>query len=481
MSVMTRSRDLVPFRGLGIVWKAAVAVLLAGSLFAVPSLADTLEVGPGKRFARIEEANAQARSGDVILVYPRAGGQPYEQTAVYVRQARLTFRGVPGEGSRWVRIDGSGFDYSGAGSTPRAIFQFNAGTDDCVLEGFELSGAHNDSHNGAGVRINQANNVTVRHCSIHHNDMGIMSGGDGSLERGANQLIEFCEIHHNGAAADPGYNHNLYLGGTSVTLRACEVHSSLTGHNVKSRAHHNRVEYCYIHGSANREFDLVDAADTTHPDSHAVLLGNIIVKDPNCGGNRGVIHFGQDGGKEHDGTLHLAFNTIVTAFISPVVDLSAPKAKAQLTGNLVWDADRRQNGQQLIAVRAGASLNNVSGKHNRLGGMFAAIEGTAFGPATNIDPAFRFTAVCRPGPARLPLAARRRPAASHAAQCTAGPVACDARSGRNRRRSAVGLAIPSPGRQTATGNRREFDARCLRPISIIREVTMKLQFLCFYL
>ncbi len=205
---------------------------------------------------------------------------PYERTAVYVRQERLTFRAVPAEGSRWVKVDGSGFDYSGRGSTPRAIFQFNAGTDHCVLEGFELCGAHNDSHNGAGVRINQANHVIVRNCSIHDNDMGIMSNGDGSPERGVNQLIEFCEIHHNGDPADPGYNHNLYLGGTSVTLRFCEVHSSLTGHNVKSRAHHNRVEYCYVHDSANREFDLVDAADTARPDSHAVLLGNIIVKAP---------------------------------------------------------------------------------------------------------------------------------------------------------------------------------------------------------
>jgi hypothetical protein len=371
------------FRRLCSICPAAAAMLLGGCLFAASSPAATLEVGPGKSFSRIEDANAQARPGDVILVYPRGGGLPYEQTAVYVRQARLTFRAVPAEGSRWVKIDGRGFDYSGRGSTPRAIFQFNAGTDHCVLEGFELSRAHNDSHNGAGVRINQANHVTIRHCSIHNNDMGMMSNGDGSLDRGVNQWIEFCEIHHNGDPADPGYNHNLYLGGTSVTLRACEVHSSLTGHNVKSRAHHNRVEYCYIHDSANREFDLVDAADTAQPDSHAVLLGNVIVKDPNCGGNRSVIHFGQDGGKEHDGTLHLLFNTIVTPFMSPVVELSAPLAKTQLTGNLVWDAGRRQNGQQLIVVRAGASLNNASGTHNRFGGMFAALAGTALDPATN--------------------------------------------------------------------------------------------------
>jgi len=68
-----------------------------------------------------------------------------------------------------------------------------------------------------------------------------------------------------------------------VTLSACEVHSSLTGHNVKSRAHFTRVEYCYIHDSANREFDLVDAKATPpSKGSDAVLLGNIIVKNPSA-------------------------------------------------------------------------------------------------------------------------------------------------------------------------------------------------------
>ena len=232
-------------------------------LFALPcsARAATLEVGPGKPLARIEEANAKAQPGDVILVYPRRGGQPYEKTAVFVRQADLTFRAVPGKRRSWVTISGKGFDYSGVGSTPRAIFQFNPGADGCTLEGFELTDAHNDSHNGAGVRINQANHVTVRNCEIHDNDMGIMSNGDGSPRRPSTSGSRTAVIHHNGDLSEPGYNHNLYLGGTSVTLRFCEVYASLTGHNVKSRAHHTRVEYCYVHDSANREFDLVDAAD----------------------------------------------------------------------------------------------------------------------------------------------------------------------------------------------------------------------------
>jgi len=343
-----------------------------------------LEVGPGRAFARIEEANAKAQPGDVILVHPRRDSQPYEGTAVYVRQKELTFRAVPARGARWVTISGKGFDYSGVGSTPRAIFQFNPGADRCTLEGFELAAAHNGAHNGAGVRINQANQVTVRNCAIHDNQMGIMSNGDGSLSTAVNQRIEHCRIFHNGDPADPGYNHNLYLGGTSVTLRFCEVYSSLTGTNVKSRAHHTRVEYCYIHHSANREFDLVDAAETARPESHAVLLGNIIVKDPQCPGNRAVIHFGQDGGQQHDGTLYLAFNTIVSPFISPVVDLSAPKAKAVLVGNLVSDGGDRQSNQVLANARKGADLGGVSGRHNWLSGGFGPVAGTRLDPATNV-------------------------------------------------------------------------------------------------
>ncbi len=339
--------------------------------------AATLEVGPGKPFTRIEEANAKAQAGDVILVYPRTGGRPYNNTAVFVRQKDLTFRGLPGAAKPYVAISGADLDYSGEGSTPRAIFQFNLGADNCTLEGFELSKAHNSSHNGAGVRINQANHVAIRKCSIHGNDMGIMSNGDGSLATAVDQRIENCRIYRNGDPAEPGYSHNLYLGGTSVTLRFCEVHHSLTGHNVKSRAHHTRVEYCYVHHSANREFDLVDAAETARPQSDAVLLGNVIVKDPNCSGNRAVIQFGQDGGKQHDGTLYVALTTIVTPFISPVVELSTSDAKARLLGNVV--ASRiRQAGQKVAGVGhhvlmvGGAAMQNIGGEANWFCGDFSA-------------------------------------------------------------------------------------------------------------
>ena len=369
VSIARGSRNATLTRSLAC---GALTWLLLQTVFHGTVAAATLEVGPGKPFRQIEDANAQARAGDVILVHPQAGGRPYERVAILVRQKDLAFRAATTVGSRRLKISGSGFEYSGDGSTPRAIFQFDRGADGCSLEGFDLSGAHNKSHNAAGVRTNQANRITIRDCAIHSNDMGIMSNGDGTADRAVDQRIENCEVYRNGDPADPGFNHNLYLGGTSVTVRGCEIHSSLTGHDLKSRAHFTRVEYCYLHGAANRELDLVDSADTARPNSHAVILGCIVVKDPHCQGNRSVIHFGQDGGKPHNGTLSLLFNTIVTPFVAPVVELSSPQAGAYLLGNLVSDGGNRQAGQHLVGIRAGAARQSVRGMHNWFSGNFGS-------------------------------------------------------------------------------------------------------------
>lgn len=233
------------------------------------------------------------------------------------------------------------------------------------------------------MRINQANHITIRNCDIHHNNMGIMSNGDGTPQTAINQVIENCVIHHNGSHEEPGYNHNLYLGGTSVTLRFCDIHHSLTGHNVKSRAHYTRVLYSYIHDSANREFDLVDSTDTESRKSDAVLMGNIIVKDSGCKGNRAVIHFGQDGKREHDGTIYLIQNTIITPFISPVVEISAGKAKGVLIGNFVCDGGTAQSGQTVAGTRKPGNPANVGGTKNWFDRGFTQQKETSLSAADN--------------------------------------------------------------------------------------------------
>lgn len=315
----------------------------------------TLTVGDGKTYARIEAALAAAHPGDRIEVYASASGYP--RTAAKIDTPKLTIVGMTSEP---VELDGTGYEYSGAGSVPRAIFQIDA--DGVTIRNFELCNAHNASYNGAGVRVNQGKNAVVERCDIHDCDMGIMSNGQTGDEHAAeNQRYQDCSIHDNGALKDPGYNHNLYLGGTSATLLRCRIWGSLTGHNLKSRAHFNWVQNCVIRYSANRECDFVEAWDTERPGSNAVLLGNLIVKDPNCAGNRTTINFGREQGTRN-GTLFLINNTIVTPFQSAVVALSSTGAKAVLTNNVI--VNREQASPILATVSNGANLGDVSGSTN---------------------------------------------------------------------------------------------------------------------
>ncbi|MFI5386780.1 MAG: hypothetical protein ACHQ50_11745 [Fimbriimonadales bacterium] len=319
--------------------------------------AAVLQVGDGRAYRRIEEAVAAAKPGDTIEVYPSAVG--YAGSAIMIRKPRLTIRGI---GEKRIVLDGGTFDYSGEGRIPRAIFQADPQAEGTKIEHFELRGAHNGSYNGAGVRINQASNVTVSDCDIHGDDMGIMSNGrTGDPHASENQLITHCAIHGNGNLKDPGYNHNLYLGGTSVTVEFSDIYASLTGHNLKSRAHFNLVRHCYIHDSANRECDFVEAWDTERPNSNAVLIGNVIAKDPNCHGNRMTIHFGQEKG-QRNGALFLLADTIVTPFLSPVVELSSSKAELNMYSNIVVNV--QESHPLLVEATNGANPDNVVGAGN---------------------------------------------------------------------------------------------------------------------
>jgi len=378
---------------------------MASAALTQPSGA-TLNVGPGEIFARIEDAVAAAKPGDTILVHPPGEGRAYERVAVMVRTPRLRIIAAdpPAVSTNSVRknlsgdtpparisLRGDGFMYSGQGATPRAIVQFEPEADGCVLDGFELSGARNDSHNGAGVRINQANHITIRSCLIRDNDMGIMSGGDGTPNAAQDQRIENCLIFRNGSNVEQGQSHNLYLGGASAVISACEIHSSTAGHNIKSRAHYTRIEYSWVHDSANREIDLVDAAgDTDIPDSDAVILGCIIAKSADTKGNRGVIQFGQDGGNNHTGTLHIISSTIINPFASAAVALTAPGARVAIHNSLFSDGGSGQKSQRLVGIAAKASgelLNaRITASNNAFSGDFI----DAAGRGTQLSSPVRF-------------------------------------------------------------------------------------------
>ncbi len=339
---------------------AAIVILWNLQAITPACAAATLTVGPDKAFGTIAAAVRAAHPGDIIKVWPLAGDQPYRGVHILMRTPRITI--VAATPGRYVAINGGGFNYNGRGPIPRAIFQFDPTSSGCTLEGFELYNAHNDSFNGAGVRINAADNITIRRCYIHNNDMGIMSNGIYARRTGAHQLITGCHITRNGTSRQPGYNHNLYLGGTSAVVRGCDISHSLTGHNLKSRCHMTWVEYCYIHDSANRELDLVDArGDTDVPHSDAVILGCIIQKSPHCPGNHQVIHFGRDGHAGHDGTLYIVQSTIETPYPTAAVLLSTRNVNVKFINDKIRTTAHRA---VLVAAIHGADAQSISGKGN---------------------------------------------------------------------------------------------------------------------
>ncbi|MGR9044552.1 MAG: hypothetical protein ACU83N_04595 [Gammaproteobacteria bacterium] len=335
--------------------------------------AKNLAVGPGQSFTDIGQALTNAVSGDTILVYPKPDNQPYERVALYLSKPRIAIKAVRGNRKERIPLSGRDYNYSGWGMTPRAIVQFSRGSDGSYLEGFELYDAHNDTGNGAGVRIDKANDITIRDCTIHDNDMGIMSNGDGTTRQGVNQRIEGSLIYANGAIDPPRFGHNLYLGGTSVTLIGSEVHTTVTGHNIKSRAHRTVIMACFIHDSANRELDLVDAeGDTDVPDSDVVLAGNIIVKGQIGSGNRQVIHFGRDGHSQRNGTLYLLHNNIISPFGTPLIHVSSATARVRMFNNIIWDGGQTGNRQNLLDIVDGREASLVvSGGGNWFSSGFA--------------------------------------------------------------------------------------------------------------
>lgn len=329
-----------------------------------------LQVGPGRAWEDLAAAVEKAGPGDVVVVHPRAGHAPYRAVGLRIRAPGIVLRSGGGAGGR-VPLSGEGADLSGRGLRPRAIVQFDPGADGCVLEGFELWGARNESGNAAGVRVTGARGVVIRDCEIRDNDMGIMSDGADLAGGGGGLRIEGCVIWGNGRESHAGYAHNLYLGGESVALVGCHVHSARTGHNLKSRAHRLWVLACYFHDAAERELDLVDAAGwTTRAGSDAVVAGCVLVKAVQTRGNREVIHFGQDGGHDRVGRLELLYNTVVSPHRAPVVILSAPGANAWLEGNVIWDMGRVGGPAGWVAARSGADLERVRGDRNWVGSGF---------------------------------------------------------------------------------------------------------------
>jgi hypothetical protein len=330
-------------------------------------------VGVGKTYPTITTATTTALApGDVIEIYPGTYNEYKKLTVSGTAGSPITIRGM---GAPKPVIDGAGLNLTGSGAVPRALFQIEGNY--YVIDNLEFKNADNTtSHNAAGIRV-LGDNVTVRNCKITECENGMMSDSAGLL-------VEYSEIAYCGSPDYQGYTHNMYMGGTSLTVRNCYLHDSDSAQNIKSRAHYTELLYNYIADANSKEVDLVEASETNAANSNALLIGNIIIKRNAApisgisGNDSQFILFGQDGGGTRSGTLYMFNNTIISGMSSNRPIWLSSTTSAVLHNNIFYGTDTLLRDAYTIANTTGSN-NWIPTTATEPTGFTNTIKGTAPG------------------------------------------------------------------------------------------------------
>jgi uncharacterized protein (TIGR03382 family) len=353
-------------------WFAALVSMCAG--------ATTYTVGSGQTYASpcALFAAVTLQPGDAVQVMPGTYTDACQVQSSGVAGNPITLEGVPGGGVPV--FDATGMDLSGAGSVPRAIFQFTGGSY-WVVQGLELKNASNSSNNGAAFRATAgSHDILIQNVSVHDNQDGMMSDGVATV------TVMNSDIFHNGAG--DGQSHNFYMQGLATTLIGNHIHDSNGGQNVKLRSGYAVLLYNQLENAGNYEIDLIQNPPTTDaPNSNAVLIGNTVMRPATSGNNSQVILFGSDNGAVtgRNGNLYAVNNTFVMANASNHLFHAlapAPGSQIILDNNIITATV----GGTALAIDATTS-GVIIGTHNWINSNVTA-SGSLTGTVTGTDPGF---------------------------------------------------------------------------------------------
>lgn len=330
---------------------SARRALIGACLIAVAATevaAAVLQVGPTRAFTMPCQARAAAVDGDTIEI---DAGVYAGEVCTWTANG-LTLRGVGGRA--WLQAPAI---------IPNGKAIWVIAGDDTLVENVEFSGAAVIDMNGAGIR-QEGTNLTVRGCSFHDNQEGILTGADPA----STILIEDSEFARNGAG--DGFSHNMYIGdvGTFI-LRRCWTHAAVVGHEVKSRAAVNYIEYNRITddatGTASYSIDLPNGGI-------AYVIGNVIQQGP-LTQNSAMVTFAQEGATHPVQELYVVNNTMVNDLgRGRFVNVAGAPAVSMIVNNIFWGGGTALTGigtltsnldgiDPLLVDRAGGDYHLLAG------------------------------------------------------------------------------------------------------------------------
>ena len=289
----------------------------ANALASAPPIAATdrrvLKVGPAQSLRRPSDAARVAQDNDIIEI---EAGRYVGDVAVWTQNG-LLLRGVNGRAH---------LDSQGRTAQEQGIWVIRG--NDIVVENIEFSGARSRARNGSGIRF-FGRNLTVRDSYFHHNEDGVLTWTSPESDI----LIERSVFAHNGAG--DGQSHNIYIGNIRrFTLRFSHSHDSVAGHEVKSRARINHIEYNRLtdEGDGNSSY-LVDLPEG----GYAYVLGNVLEKGPRSE-NPNAIAFASEKRDQQEGGLWVANNTFYNRRLNATFVANRSKAPALVVNNVLAGA-----------------------------------------------------------------------------------------------------------------------------------------------
>ncbi|MBL0127882.1 MAG: T9SS type A sorting domain-containing protein [Flavobacteriales bacterium] len=246
-----------------ILLSACMAITLTAS-------ATQWQVGSGQTYTTPSQVSTLVGNGDTVNI--AAGVYPSDVARWQAND--LLLRGMGG----MAHLESNGNAWGG-----KAIWVIQG--DRTTVENIEFSECSVPDNNGAGIR-QEGHHLTVLHCYFHDNENGILAGDvNPSTIR-----IEHTEFDHNGFG--DGFSHNLYINHVdSLIFRYNYSHHAHVGHELKSRAQVNVIEYNRFSneatGDASREIDLPNGGT-------AYLIGNVVQQGPQ-GQNSNMVGYGLEG------------------------------------------------------------------------------------------------------------------------------------------------------------------------------------------
>lgn len=296
-----------------------------------------IRVGPDRLYRKPSEAATVAKDGDTVEI----DATVFVGDVAVWHQNNLTLKGVGGRAH---------LKAGGRSAEGKAIWVVKG--DDTTIENVEFSGTRVRHLNGAGIRL-EGRNLTLRHCSIHDNEMGILTGRNPESDI----IIESCEFNNNTVDYEK-YNrvgHNIYIGNVrTFKLINSYVHGAAVGHNVKTRARTNII-------LNNRIMDERDGGSSYLIDlsngGTSYVIGNLFHQSPE-NNNQTMISYGAEGFIHPGRDLYVINNTFVNDDTSGVFIRSYSNFPARILNNLFVGRGDRVRGPDGLHGN-GAFVGNV--------------------------------------------------------------------------------------------------------------------------